>query len=506
MTEENRLINMQHEDATYDHVLKYTGVFGGVEGLKVLLGLVKNKLSAMFLGNVGVGLGAVYGNIAENINSATNFGLSFSSVRSVSELFEEGSDKEIRQFVCVVRTWCLWSAILAAVLCIVGAPYLCDFFFGDRSYQLPVMLLSVAVAAMPIEAGECAVLKGMRCLKRVAMIETMASLCSLLTSIPLYYVLGTKGVIYALVLTQASATAIHLYVSVRLVPYRVKVLSKDVFMKGLKLLQLGVPYALAAVLSAFTLGAIFHFIEDHGQIGLYKNGYLLLSFYSSLAFAATDVDFFPRLSSVNHDVKRMNKLVNQQIDVCLNIVTPLLLLLLFALPYLVPILLTNEFLPIVGMCTCGVMQIFFRGIVLPTEYIALAKGQSLIYLLVEVFSYVCNYFAIIYFYDTYGLLGVGIAMSLMQFAEMVFVCLLYSQLFGFKIAGRTIVIALSQLLLLSVGLASCFSSIEWLRYAATAPLMICSAILSVRVLGNSSQVLKRMIHRVAHNHDCHCCD
>ena len=40
----------------YSHILKYTGLFGGVQGLNIMIGLVRNKLVALILGPEGMGL------------------------------------------------------------------------------------------------------------------------------------------------------------------------------------------------------------------------------------------------------------------------------------------------------------------------------------------------------------------------------------------------------------------------------------------------------------------
>ena len=40
--------------STYDHVIKYTGLFGGVQGLGLLTSIVRNKLVAEILGPVGL--------------------------------------------------------------------------------------------------------------------------------------------------------------------------------------------------------------------------------------------------------------------------------------------------------------------------------------------------------------------------------------------------------------------------------------------------------------------
>ena len=41
---------IEEHDESYSHVLKYAGIFGGVQGLNILLGLVRNKIVALLLG------------------------------------------------------------------------------------------------------------------------------------------------------------------------------------------------------------------------------------------------------------------------------------------------------------------------------------------------------------------------------------------------------------------------------------------------------------------------
>ena len=46
----------EQNENSYGHVLKYTGIFGGVQGLNILISLVRNKLVALLLGPAGMGL------------------------------------------------------------------------------------------------------------------------------------------------------------------------------------------------------------------------------------------------------------------------------------------------------------------------------------------------------------------------------------------------------------------------------------------------------------------
>ena len=44
------------DNNSYRHILKYMGIFGGVQGLNILMSIVRNKVVAVLLGTAGMGL------------------------------------------------------------------------------------------------------------------------------------------------------------------------------------------------------------------------------------------------------------------------------------------------------------------------------------------------------------------------------------------------------------------------------------------------------------------
>ena len=44
------------QDLSYRHILKYTGIFGGVQGFQLVMGLLRTKLMAILLAPSGMGL------------------------------------------------------------------------------------------------------------------------------------------------------------------------------------------------------------------------------------------------------------------------------------------------------------------------------------------------------------------------------------------------------------------------------------------------------------------
>ena len=121
-------------ETSYSHIMRYTGVFGGVQGLKTFVSMVRNKLTTHLLGSVGFGLISVYNTISEFIVSCSNFGLPLNATRVTSELYEAGSREDISHLVCVIRTWALWTAVFASLVCLLLSPLLSYFFF-DYDYS-----------------------------------------------------------------------------------------------------------------------------------------------------------------------------------------------------------------------------------------------------------------------------------------------------------------------------------------------------------------------------------
>ena len=120
---------------SYSHVLKYTGIFGSVQGLNIVIGLVRNKLVALLLGPSGMGLVSLLNSTITFMSQATSLGISFSAVKHISEIFDSGDEERIAHYIKVVRTWCLITALLGMLLCAMLGPVLSNYSFswGDHT-------------------------------------------------------------------------------------------------------------------------------------------------------------------------------------------------------------------------------------------------------------------------------------------------------------------------------------------------------------------------------------
>ena len=82
------------KENSYSHILKYTGLFGSVQGLGILVGVLRNKFTALFLGPSGMGLLSLFSSTISVLSSACNFGIPTSGVKFISEKEDAADEKK----------------------------------------------------------------------------------------------------------------------------------------------------------------------------------------------------------------------------------------------------------------------------------------------------------------------------------------------------------------------------------------------------------------------------
>ncbi len=485
------------QDQGLDHVLKYTGVFGGVQGLNILMSILRNKLATTLLGAAGIGLMRIYSSISEFVSSSTNFGIPFSSVRRSAELTEEADAEALRRFVLTVRTWCVWTAILSVLLCVGGAPLLGRLFEMDDSAS--IVLLAPMVAALSITGGEISILKGIHRLKRVALISAISSVTALCLTVPFFWAFGLQGILLALNASTLAIMVVHLCFSCPLYPWRIAPFSARVFREGWAMIRIGVPYVLAAVAGSGVTMSLLALMGKYGSqedVGLYSIGYGLMVTYAGVVFTAIEADFFPRLSSVNHRRDLRNDAINKQIRACTLIMTPMLIAMMVAMPIIVPLLTSRDFLPVTSMAICASFYMFLRCISLPMAYTALACGHSVMYLAMELLYDAASLLIIVLAYIHWGVTGAGIGLSLSALFDVVLIGSVYGVYYHLRLSAPTVRLVLVQGTLLALALAVCQFIDGWQRYALGFLLFLVSTVRSYDVLARETTFISSIRKRL----------
>ena len=405
-------------DSAYKRLLKVTTLFGSVQGLNILMNLIRAKLAAMLLGPAGIGLDSIYNETREFIHSTTNLGMDQSGTR---EIAKSTGAPDLADSVTLTRSWIMLLAVFGMLVTAIFAYPLSWMLFSDGDHTWQIVALSPAVAFSTLTCGELTVLRGLQQMKTIAGVSVLHVVLGVLTTIPLYYIWGMDGIIGALVLMTLSLAVVTMIYSYRIHPPKFCFV-KAFLAKGRQMLVLGMSFVIAGFIANLGKLAVKAYINVNGSlddVGLYSAGLTLTLMISNVVFASLENEFYPRLSSIFMDKTQRYLAIVRQMKVGLAIITPITIVAIVLMPWIVPILLSDEFSTIVPMAQIASVGLIFRALYLPAALVPMAAGESKIYLLLQAVSYVSFVPAIILGYHFGGITGTGIGLLVNHIMDVV---------------------------------------------------------------------------------------
>lgn len=430
----------------YRSVAKGTALMGGVQVFNILINVIKGKLVAMFLGPAGMG-------VVSLLTSSTNVVQQFSclglNLAIVKEIASTDSKQKREVVIAVVRRLLLLTALLGGLLTALLSPYLSVWSFGDKSYTFHFVFLGIMVFFMTLSNGEGSILQGAHTIKRLAYSSLVGSTVGLLVGVPLYYFYGQDGIVPAMIALTLATFAFYRYHSYKeFGRIRLKVMWKEQTPLIKSMIAFGFISMISALLGTFANYGVNAYVRYHGalhDVGLFQAANSITNQYVGLVFTAMSVDYFPRLSAVSNDNKKVGEAVNLQAEIVLLVVAPIVMLMILVAPLLIKVLLTGEFMSLGPVIRVMAVGIFLKAISFPMGYISFAKGDKKTFFWLEgVWGNVLTLSLNILFYYFWGLIGLGISMVCIYSIVMGVYFVATNKLYGYKL-DRTVLMLISIL-------------------------------------------------------------
>lgn len=428
-------------NSNFKEGLKGTTLFGGVQIFKIVISVIRSKILAIFLGPAGVGILGLLSSATDFVYSLSNLGLGTSAVRDISEANKEG-DLHRLSYVSTVFKKLVWvTGLLGMSICLFFAPVLSQVSFGNHDYIFTFAVLSVILLFRMLSEGQNTLLQGTHNLRMMAKSNVWGNLFGLIATSPLYYFFGVRGIAPALILTFLINLLVSWYYSSKVKLEKVTVTFKQALRDGKTMLKLGGFLALSGLVSSLVPYIIQVFISSHGglqDVGLYAAGFAIVNTYVGMVFTAMSTEYFPRLSSFAKDDKSFNMAINQQMEIAILLVAPLICAFIIFSRVGILILYTEEFLSIEQMIYFAILAIFFKTPSWCCSYAIIAKGDGHVFFITETLVLVVKVVLYMLFYILMGLTGIGVAFILEYVYYLIqewFVC---RKRYGFSISRDVI--------------------------------------------------------------------
>ena len=426
---------------SYKQIVKSFGLFGGVQVFDVIIGLVRSKILAVLLGTVGVGLNNLIHQPLNLISTATGLGIGFAGIRDIAAANKENDDEKVGKVMVTVKRWAWLTGIFGALVVIFFSPLLYKLTFNKEDIGIDYsgdykdfIFLSVILLLTAVSGGQMAVLRGTRKLRDTAKTGLFGSFFGLILTIPLYYFYGIGGIVPALIVVATVNLFFSWYYSRKVKVMPVRISYRQSLDDGMDMAKLGFMLSLSnliGLLVTYLISLFLNHYANKSEVGLYTAGANMTYRYVGLVFTAIAIDYFPRLVGVHSNREKMTETVNQQSEIAILIITPLMILYTTFLPVIVKILNTSEFLPVIDFVRWFILGMLFRTVVWALGFIVLAKGDKGIYFYTETISNLLFFVLNVVGYLLFGLEGMGIAFVALYAVCFVMMVIIVWKKYGF---------------------------------------------------------------------------
>lgn len=489
------------DESQYKSIFKATTLFGGVQVWNMLIGIVRSKLVAMILGPYGMGITGLFTSSTELVRSCTNFGLSTSGVKYISEANSQNGFSKASRVASIFRKLMWLTGLLGMAGVIIFSPYLSRSAFGDSSYIVAFLFLSVTLLLQQLSAGYLVELQGFHHLRSLAKASVIGSVLGLVITIPLYYVFGVSGIVPVLIIASATSLFLNWYFAQKIKLEKVKTTFKEAIKEGKGMIVMGVAMTLTGILETIAAYVIRIYVANKGgteEVGFYTAGMTILNTYVGMIFTAMTTDYFPRLSAISKDNSKSKILVNQQAEIALIALGLILPAFIAAAPLAIIVLYSDSFLPTVKYLQWGCLGVIFKALSWAISYMFIAKGEMKTFVMNETVAKVFSLGSALLGYSLWGLEGLGIAYMVAYFLYLSWVYMVSRKKYDFHLSSSLFKILLLTLFFsISIFLITYFIQSS-VKYIFASVFFIVGFIIMLRELNKRielNELKNRLLHK-----------
>jgi len=478
------------DKSSYRQIMKATSLFGGVQVLNIFISLIRSKFIALFIGPAGMGVASLLTSTMGLINGLTNLGLERSAVKEISLATTNSDIQKVARTISILKKLVWITVTIGVIIMIITSPWLSEFAFGNRDYTISFIWISIALLFKQLSSSQLAILQGLRKLQYLAKANLYGNIIGLLITLPLYYYYRIDAIVPAIIIATFLSFVFTFYYVRKIEVSTVKISRKEAVSEGKEMINLGIMLSISSMITLLVAYIIRIYIrtesgvEEIGlkEVGLYNAGFLILNSYVGIIFNAMGTDYFPRLSAISENIEKIRKTVLEQAVIAVLLIAPIIVVFLTLAPFIIPILYTKEFLPIVAMVSWGILGMVFKAVSWSMGYMIIAKGDSKVFMKTVVgFNAILLLFNVLG-YNYGGLEGLGISFFMYYILHYISLRIITYYRYDFYFEKDFYKIFTFTVLICLLAFSLTFIQNELLKYALLGIVMIISIIYSYKQL------------------------
>ena len=461
-------------------IVKAISILGSTQVCNIVVGVIRNKAISLILGAAGMGVMALYQSTSDIISTISNMGITTTSIKNISKANAENDKERIGYVSSAFRKIVVLTGLLAALISILFSPLLSYINFGDYSHIPQFILLAFSLWGLQLVAGYTALLQGCREFKKMSAATLSGNVIGLFVCIPLYYFFGFSAIVPVLVIYPIINYVVLWRITKKLEIPRVEVGYKEALVYGKDIIKTGFFICLQSLFALIYIYALRLYLSNQGGVelvGLFSAGMVIVNNYVGLVFTSMGTEYYPRLSSVENNNTFING-INSQIKRSITLLAPLITIMIVAMPLVIRILYTEEFLTIVPMATIILGSVSFKIIEWCIGFAFIAKGQTKTLFFNEASFKIYTFIISILSYAKYGIIGIGIAYLISEVLFSIQSIIIAKKKWNFSVTPDCVSTYLPLMLIVMVCMLLNLLTTKWI-YLVASMACICYCVFNI---------------------------
>ncbi len=366
-------------------ILRATGIIGGASAANILIGLFRNKVAALVLGPVGIGLVGIFHNLVQTAAVLAALGIGNVGTRQLAEAGEDAQAQAIARRALVLAAAAL--ALGGGLLLFLLRRPVAEFVLANPGWADEVGWLALGVTLLVGTVAQNGLLTGMRRIGDLARVSMVSALLGTVTGVGALLLWGERALLAFVLLSPLATFLVGGWYVRRLPrPAAAKPPLRELMPQWRTLARLGFAFTLGSVVGTAGQLAVRSLVQRElgaEALGHFQASWTISLNYIGFILTAMAADYYPRLTAAMRDRREAAETVNHQAEIALLLGGPVLVGTVALAPWIVQLLYSSKFAPAAELLRWQIAGDLLKIASWPMGFVLLAGGRGRAFVLVE---------------------------------------------------------------------------------------------------------------------------
>ena len=406
--------------------------------IKLLSGVVINKIIAVYIGPSGIALIGQFQNLFGIVTTIGNGAINSGVTKYVAEYNEKDQKKRDAIISASLNITFLVSLFIGAIL-FFASSLISDWILKTTEYHMVFKVFGITLVLIGTNTVILSIINGLKQIKLFIFVNITGSLLSLIITSILTIKFNLWGALISLVLVQGLLIFISLPIAVKKLKIRFTLdftISKEFYRRLFAFSLMSITAILSSSISQISIRN--HLIEEFSmqEAGYWQSVWMISSMYLMVLTTALTTYFLPRMSELTNTFD-----LRKEIFSGYKIIVPFVLVtatsIYFMRDIIIQLLFTKEFYPMRELFFYQLTGDFLKMCSWVLAYLMVAKGMTKAYIITEIIFAATFYISVLVFTKYFGLIGVTQAYALNYFLYLLVVAYMFRDIFKIRFPTNT---------------------------------------------------------------------